>query len=68
MEHFYLAVVQDDPSSYNPTLEPLTGKIHNTYGEAVQELLVFFKNAYGQKELPCERSGTWDIWELKKYT
>ncbi len=49
MEHFYLAVVQDDPSSYSPTLEPLTGKIHNTYGEAVQELLVFFKNACGEK-------------------
>ncbi|AMQ10650.1 hypothetical protein [Brazilian marseillevirus] len=66
MKTFYLAVVQDDPSSYSPTLEPLSGKIYRTRWEAMQELEGFFKRAYDSGELPCENSGTWDIWTLKK--
>ncbi|AHA46185.1 hypothetical protein ISTM_287 [Insectomime virus] len=65
METFYLSVVQDDPSSYHPTLEPLSGKLWRTYSEVIQELESFHKDEYDLDELPCENSGTWDIWTLK---
>lgn len=63
MSKFFLAVVEDDPSSYSPTLEPLSGVLHETEEEALEEINEYFKGF--DMDEPSDDAGHWQIWRLE---